>query len=739
MDHIETKYPADRDTDNAQGDAIESFGVSQEWPSEPETQDETVNTEPVIDAVGAPFSEVPQQYQALSMPCNSSVLGQRPLRELDEISLAERPSASPIFSSPVLSHEIHRQLVADSVAEARRLDRLVPQGAIAVFAPIDGVFTLAQWQSPFKVQNDRGTCWAFAGAAALEAAYRRKFNMVIDVSEEYVFHMGKSFALNQPARPIENNTSLTGFQGSGDIVKKLTENAAPPEEAAPYIQTQQNLLNILPVFGLPNQQAVDTQEEFDAVEFCEQHIPLLARVNARYRATGWKSLGGKPSVQALENTLLAEHEVVCDVTTPGGGHVLVLIGFDRNRKVFFAKNSWGENRFIEIQYANDPNWTIDSGWYIEDVVDPTFVQNEACWLGNWWVNGAGSSFRMLLRRSENFNAPGTATKLGTAYFADGAHDVNGFFLDNGSRIRLFIAPTTAAVPPGTLSGMEIDARLDFSDIYNLAGRFGGRPITMSRFATRFAAIFETDDGTPWQARHGIDANTYQSTFDSLVQRGYRLTNVCGYSEGRGARFNAIWEKRNGPAWQARHGLTSAQYQATFDTLVQQGYRLTNISGYAEAGEARYAAIWEMRNGPAWQARHGLNRSQYQQTFNEMAARGFVLKQVCGYRVNVDVLFAAIWEKQQGISWQARHGLTSTGYQSTFNQQVSLGMKLAWVSGYSDTGIARYAGIWRQEASGRWQARHGLDAAAYQRAFNELQSQGLRPVMVSGYGDGFYPA
>src|SRR5690349_2241624 len=213
MDSIETKYPADLDTNIAQGDAIESFGASQNLPSEPERQDETVNTEPIIDAVGAPFSEAPQ-HQALSMPCNSSVLGQRPLRELDEIRLAERPSASPIFSSPVLSHEIHRRLVADSVAEARRLGKLVPQGAIAVFAPIDGVFTLAQWQSPFKLQNDRGTCWAFAGAAALEAAYRRKFNMVIDVSEEYVFHMGKSFALNQPIGPIENNTSLTGFQGS---------------------------------------------------------------------------------------------------------------------------------------------------------------------------------------------------------------------------------------------------------------------------------------------------------------------------------------------------------------------------------------------------------------------------------------------------------------------------------------------------------------------------------------------
>ena len=236
-----------------------------------------------------------------------------------------------------------------------------------------------------QAQNDRGTCWAFAGAAALEAAYRRKFNMAIDVSEEYVFHMGKAFALNKDpngvvAAPVENNSSLYGFQGCGDIVKKLSENAVAPEWSAPYAQTQGDLVGILPTLGLPSLLAVGTQEEYDAVEFCEQHIPLLARVNARYRATGWKSLGANPSVEALENTLLAEHEVVCDVQTPLGGHVLLLIGFDRNRKVFFAKHSWGETRFIEIQYANDPNWTILSGWYIEDVVnDPSFKR--ACWLG----------------------------------------------------------------------------------------------------------------------------------------------------------------------------------------------------------------------------------------------------------------------------------------------------------------------------------------------------------------------
>ena len=78
--------------------------------------------------------------------------------------------------------------------------------------------------------------------------------MLIDVSEEYVFHMGKAFALNRDAagnvvQPVENNSSLTGFQGSADIAQKISENAIPPEDTAPYLQSQQALLDILPVLG----------------------------------------------------------------------------------------------------------------------------------------------------------------------------------------------------------------------------------------------------------------------------------------------------------------------------------------------------------------------------------------------------------------------------------------------------------------------------------------------------------
>jgi C1A family cysteine protease len=315
--------------------------------------------------------------------------------------------------SPVLDAHAHTELLIKGLQVATKFGRVDVVGPRALQMPINGTYSLAQWQSGFKLQNDRGTCWAFAGAAALEAAYKRKYNMLIDVSEEYIFHMGKAFALNRDSTgavitPIENNSSLTGFQGSGDVAKKISENAIPPEDAAPYLESQQKLLDILPVLGFAGLSSLATQEDYDALEFCEQHIPLLARVNARYRATGWGSLGNNPSITALENTILADREVICDVfhKTPNiGGHVLLLIGFDRNRQVFMAKNHWGEGNFIEIAYNNDPNWQIKSGWYITDVVDPTFVQNEACWLGNWWANAANGSFRISPAAIRRFCKP----------------------------------------------------------------------------------------------------------------------------------------------------------------------------------------------------------------------------------------------------------------------------------------------------------------------------------------------
>jgi len=654
------------------------------------------------------------------------------------------------FTPVMLDPGLHRAAIGAALEFAERSGLVDPQGPISLLhgGARPRSWSLAADQTPFKNQADRGTCWAFAGASALEAAYHRRFGLTLDLSEEYVFHMGKAFALNRTAaggpvaQPVENNSSLTGFQGAGDIAQKLSENAVPDETLAPYLASQAAITGILPMLGFAGVAALASQEDFDALEFCEQHIPLITRVNCRYRATSFASIGGSPDIEALENVILSNHEVICDVqhlTSPLGGHVLTLIGFDSDRKVFIAKNHWGENAFIEIAYQNDPNWQILTGWYITDVVAPTFVQNKACWLGNWRVKTGTGDFRLLLRRSEDFAAPGQPTRLGHAYMADGRHDVNGHFSTNGQRLTAFIASGTGPTMPGTETGLKLEADFDFADVHEQRGTANG-PVDLSRFSTCFAVLFMPDGGEIWQARHGIDGTAYQELFDTLPGQGFRPAFLGAYSEGRGARFNAVWINRGGPAWVARHGLNGAAYQIVFDELVADGFRPVAVSGYAENGEDRYAALFEQGPAPEWQARHGLLPNEYQATFDALTSAGFVPVQVCGYRVNFGLRFAAIWQKLPGIEFIGRHNLTSSQYQVAFDDALVRGFRLVCVNGYPNSGIANYAAIWhRGIPTINWQARHGLDAAGYQRIFDELAPQGLRPAVISGYGDGFYPA
>jgi hypothetical protein len=146
---------------------------------------------------------------------------------------------------------------------------------------------------------------------------------------------------------------------------------------------------------------------------------------------------------------------------------------------------------------------------------------------------------------------------------------------------------------------------------------------------------------------------------------------------------------------ARHGMTSAEYQQVFNDLKGQGYRLIDVSGYEVSGQDRYAAIWEPRPGPPWEARHGLTSAQYQQRCDDLKGQGYQLVHVSGYGVQGQDLYAAIWEKRSGPPWQARNGMTSAEYQQVFNDLNGQGYRLINVSGYNIGGQDRYAAIWSE--------------------------------------------
>ena len=179
----------------------------------------------------------------------------------------------------------------------------------------------------------------------------------------------------------------------------------------------------------------------------------------------------------------------------------------------------------------------------------------------------------------------------------------------------------------------------------------------------------------------MNAAQYEAEFDKNLAAGFTLNLVNGYTVQGQDFYAAIWEKRASPAWNARHGLTSEQYQAAFDENLRNGFRLAMVSGYAVGGQARYAAIWRNEPSPPWAARHGLSPQQYQDAFDQFTAQGYHPVMVSGYKVGSQTQYAAIWEKSPAPAWVARHGLPNAIYQEEFTALVAHGYTIAGVSGY----------------------------------------------------------
>lgn len=246
----------------------------------------------------------------------------------------------------------------------------------------------------------------------------------------------------------------------------------------------------------------------------------------------------------------------------------------------------------------------------------------------------------------------------------------------------------------------------------------------------FIASWEQAAGT-WVARHGLNGSQYQTAFDQYVAQGYRLRCVSGYSVAGVTRYAAIWDKQSGPAWAARHGLSAAQYQQAFDQLSAQGYRLKMVSGYSVGSSPRFAALWDKSSGPAWTARHGLSGAQYQQTFDQLGAQGYRLRWVSVYAEGGQARYAALWDKSSGAATVARHGLEEAAFRSAAQSYAAQGYDLVCGNAVTLGGKDHYAALWEKKAV-QSVMHHGMTGATYQIKFDDLVAQGWRPSFVAGY-------
>jgi hypothetical protein len=435
-------------------------------------------------------------------------------------TLDDRAASS---SAVVGDREAYARGVQESVRRAEVEGRIHIPDLVGV-----GVVSLAEWQTPIRNQGGRGSCYAFAAVAAMEAAYKRTHGMEFDLSEHFAFHLNKAGELfpgfeTMPAVLHENNSSVWGFQGSSDIADKLVRSAIPVESDAPYLSAEQ-MEALRVAYGVTAEaDSALAQEPMDGLEFAEDHVPLAARQAARYRIGATAAFPGNPMVEQVQAVISAGHEVIADVP----GHCVLIVGFDAVRREWLIKNSWGEAGLIRSSF-DSMTWPILGGRYITSIVAPDApVSAEACWVGRWQMDHDGWRGELVVRRTTDYRRPaGQSTKLGN-YYRDGQrYDVNGLCEEGGRQLHFWVADTMDRVPAGEQRGQEFRAWLFTWEPRRAAGvtTWWGEPFGVSLSRTALPGTPTRGfDASRWTGRWAMDHDGWQGMLNITSTEPFAAT------------------------------------------------------------------------------------------------------------------------------------------------------------------------------------------------------------------------
>lgn len=539
------------------------------------------------------------------------------------------PAVEPL-AAPA-SNAVERPLVEPLETFLPRLERVarIPARGIesaASRAPLPRRVSHRQFQTPLDVsQGGRGSCWAFAGVAALEAAYAR-IGVRVDLSEQYLFHLSKAHENHRSGGGIN---SLIGFQGSSDIVHHLSYWAVPLSAHVPYIDQPQlqALANSIPGTGggLANA-AGGTREQADWFEFDLRNIPLMGRWFAQYRVRDFGKITNFNN-NDIRTILAAGYDVVVDVNDKinNGGHVLLIHGYDDDAQTFDIKNSQSiANSFATMKYSGDRQFDIKyQSMFFVTGVQPVETQWAAMWVGRWETDHDGWRGTLIIRRfleirnNEALPGPNSRISLGTWYAEDGRRlDVVGHFVDGGRGLMC------------NIGDQPFELYLHTRDPYRAGGRtfWNNTPfgVVMSRGTAVGAGsgfdrsetigLWDTvHDGWRGQLRIGTDPS-YVQAVDAVVRRAWidpgatphRVdTHVDFGGDNRDQRFQLLAHTREDgllggvTSWGGKDWPVEGRMSQNLYTITQDG----SLRWYRHTGRSRLAFQWDEPKivGSGWQS------------------------------------------------------------------------------------------------------------------------------------------
>ena len=124
-----------------------------------------------------------------------------------------------------------------------------------------------------------------------------------------------------------------------------------------------------------------------------------------------------------------------------------------------------------------------------------------------------------------------------------------------------------------------------------------------------------------------------------------MERVAAATIDRRAQLTGVWEKATDPPRELQAGLSSTRLKRELRSRLRRGFRIVQICCYTEDGLMRFACIWEKSDGPAQQIDLGVTRAAVERLGRRKERQQFVARQISSCTLNFRALYTVVWEKR----------------------------------------------------------------------------------------------
>jgi len=195
---------------------------------------------------------------------------------------------------------------------------------------------------------------------------------------------------------------------------------------------------------------------------------------------------------------------------------------------------------------------------------------------------------------------------------------------------------------------------EFQNVFHDQAQKGYGPVIISAMGSssdpRIAAVFQPQNPIPL-TRHGLrsgiatDLGTIQGMNKKAKNDGLILRWMDVYGDPGDPRYAAIWVPNTRKVVWNADGVfeTGPEYQARFDAEVSGWCRLAHI---ALNSETHYASVFVHNEIGPWEARHGMTSDDYQKEFDSLTAKHYFPISLRGGGHGAGTRYAALFVKRE---------------------------------------------------------------------------------------------